>query len=45
MISELTNWQIALPMALVAAVVGYLLAMRLEKADPERFARMGNNRG
>ena len=25
MISELTNWQIALPMALVAAVVGYLL--------------------
>jgi acyl phosphate:glycerol-3-phosphate acyltransferase len=25
MISELTNWQIALPMALAAAVVGYLL--------------------
>lgn len=27
-----------------AAVVGYVLAMRLEKADPESFARMGENR-
>jgi amino acid transporter len=26
-----------------AAVVGYLLARRLEKADPARFARMGQN--
>lgn len=29
----------------LAAIVGYLLAMRLEKTDPARFARMGNNRG
>lgn len=27
----------------VAAVVGYLLALRLEKTDPVRFARMGHN--
>lgn len=27
-----------------AAIVGYLLAVRLEKADPARFARMGHNR-
>lgn len=26
-----------------AAVVGYLLALRLEKTDPARFARMGHN--
>ena len=26
-----------------AAVVGYALALRLEKADPARFARMGEN--
>lgn len=28
-----------------AAIVGYLLAARLQKTDPARFARMGNNRG
>jgi len=28
-----------------AAVVGYLLALRLEKADPARFTRMGENLG
>ncbi|MGN6146403.1 MAG: APC family permease [Mesorhizobium sp.] len=27
----------------LAAIVGYLLAARLEKTDPARFARMGNN--
>ncbi len=27
-----------------AAIVGYLLALRLEKADPARFANMGRNR-
>lgn len=27
-----------------AAIVGYLLALRLEKADPARFARMGSNK-
>lgn len=27
-----------------AAIVGYLLAIRLEKADPARFAAMGQNR-
>ncbi|BAV51145.1 hypothetical protein MesoLj113a_63360 [Mesorhizobium sp. 113-1-2] len=26
-----------------AAVVGYLLALRMEKADPARFTRMGEN--
>ncbi|MET2828411.1 APC family permease [Mesorhizobium shangrilense] len=27
----------------VAAIVGYLLALRLERTDPVRFARMGHN--
>lgn len=27
----------------LAAVIGYLLAVRLEKAEPARFARMGHN--
>ncbi len=27
----------------LAAIVGYLLAARLERTDPARFARMGNN--
>ena len=27
-----------------AAIVGYILALRLQRADPARFARMGFNR-
>jgi len=29
----------------LAAVIGYLLAVRLEKTEPARFARMGHNAG
>ncbi|MGH2263496.1 hypothetical protein ACRBQE_30375, partial [Klebsiella pneumoniae] len=28
-----------------AAIVGYILALRLQRADPARFARMGQNQG